>query len=139
MNSFESIDALDFSIFQYDHEQRIYPNWMVRHFESLALDERWHYFRSFRKLEEQLYRPEYLIDQLKWLLKSEPIELEYDFYVQLMCDPEIDMDELFKPGYFEVLDQKYGARFDQAYEESLKPAVDKLASLPDVSRDSLPF
>lgn len=60
-------------------------------------------------------------------------------YVQLMCDPDADRDDLFKPGQFELLDERYRERFEQAYGDSLKPVEKDWASSPDFSGDILPF
>lgn len=70
---------------------------------------------AFRKIEAQLEKPDYLIDQLKWILKGKTIEFEYDFYVQLMFDEDVDFYDLFKSGCFEQLYQTYNTRFDKEY------------------------
>lgn len=113
MNDFSNILILDFSIFRHDHEERFYPNWMIQYYETLTLEEQWMYFRAFRKIEAQLEKPEYLIDQLKWILKGTNIELEYYFFVQLMFDEDADIDDICKIGYFEQLYQTYNERFEK--------------------------
>lgn len=120
---------------------RLYPNWMLRYFGTLTLDEQWAYFLAYRSISNLLVKEDYLIDQLKWILKGSKIDLAFDFYVQLMCDPEADADELFKPGGFETLYEKYDDRFETEYgecfmaEEPLEARERRL----EFSEDSLPF
>jgi hypothetical protein len=141
MNIFSSIETLDFSVFCEEHELRLYPNWMLRYFDDLTLKEQWAYFLEYRSISNLLYKEDYLIDQLKWILKGSKIDLAFDFYVQLMFDPEADMDELFKPGSLETLYEKFNDRFNLEYAECFIPE-EPLATpeLPlDFSTDSLPF
>gem|GEM_PF-5735834 len=139
MNDFANIFTLDFSIFRHDHEERIYPNWMVRYVESATLEEQWIYFMAFRKIEAQLEKPDYLIDQLKWILKGKTIEFEYDFYVQLMFDEDVDFYDLFKSGCFEQLYQTYNTRFDKEYSEIVSPTEEAEAFGSDFEEDTLLF
>lgn len=115
MNDFSSIETLDFSVFYMEHELRLFPNWMLRYFETLSPNEQWTYFLSYRSLSTLMYSEDYLMDQLKWILKTPGFDLTYDFYVQLMFDPEADCQELFKPGGFESLDEQFSLRFTEDY------------------------
>lgn len=118
MDDFANSFTWDFLIFRHDHEERNYPNWMIRYFETLTLEEQWQYFKDFRQIEAQLETPAYFIDKLKWLLKAEIIELAYDFYVHLMFDPDADIEEIFQPGCFKHLYQSYNERFEEEYSEA---------------------
>lgn len=80
-----SLEALEFSVFQEEHALRIYPNWMVRYFESLTEKEQWQYFLAYRKVADQMLSESYLIDQLKWILKYPSIELESFGMVVCFC------------------------------------------------------
>ncbi|WP_459796880.1 hypothetical protein, partial [Alkalibacterium sp. m-11] len=66
---FNSLETLGFSIFRDMHTERVYPNWMLRYFETLTESEQRVYFHSFRQVTDQMYSEDYLIDRLKWILK----------------------------------------------------------------------
>jgi hypothetical protein len=138
MNYFKSLATLEFSIFQEEHTIRVYPNWMVRYFESLTEKEQWQYFLEYRQVTHQLISESYFIDQLKWILKHSSIELEYDLYVQAMLDPDFSKDDVFKPGKFDALDKKYGQRFKKDFSTVFEPS-ESLASSQDEREDTLPF
>lgn len=139
MNTFINGDDLDFLVFRFNHEEKNFPNWMIRYFNSLSEVDQWNYFNDFKKIESQLLSSSYLIDQLKWILKSDPVDLEYHFYVQLIFDPEADIDSLFKPGGFERLDQIYKERFDEEFQEAFNMTNEVSESSQCFSMDILPF
>lgn len=138
MNYFRSLATLEFSVFQDEHTQRIYPNWMVRYFDSLTRQEQWQYFLEYRKVADQMLSEQYLIDQLKWILKHSSIELEYDLYVQAMLDPDFFERDVFKPGKWDKLHKKYAPRFKQDFSTVFEPS-ESLASSQDEREDRLPF
>lgn len=138
MNYFKSLTTLEFSIFQEEHTIRVYPNWMVRYFESLTEKEQWQYFLEYRQITHQLISESYFIDQLKWILKHTSIELEYDLYVQAILDPDFFKDDIFKPGKFDELDKRYGQRFKKDFSTMFGPSESPAFSL-DGQEDTLPF
>lgn len=138
MNYFKSLTTLEFSIFQEEHTLRIYPNWMVRYFESLTEKEQRQYFLEYRQVSDQLISESYFIDQLKWILKHSSIELEYDLYVQAILDPDFYVDDVFKSGKFDELNEKYGERFKKDFGPVLEQS-ESLASSLDGQEDTLPF
>lgn len=138
MDYFSSIEALDFSVFCDEHRFKVYPNWMLRYFETLSEKEQWLYFLEYRKVASLLNSERCLIEQLKWILKSPSPELEYDFYVQFMFDPEGDLYDSFKPGMFELLDEKYRERFETEFKECWEQGGPADYEMPDLD-DELPF
>src|SRR5699024_8948411 len=117
---------------------RIYPNWMVRYFESLTEKEQWQYFLEYQKVAEQMLSEQYLIDQLKWILKRSSIELEYDLYVQAMLDPDFFESDVFKPGKWDILHKKYAPRYKREFSTVFETSK-SLASSQDEREDTLPF
>jgi hypothetical protein len=138
MNYFTSLLTLEFSVFQEEHTLRIYPNWMVRYFDSLTKKEQWQYFLEYRKVADQMLSEQYFIDQLKWILKHSSIELEYDLYVQAMLDPDFCVDDVFKSGKFNELNEKYSQRFKKDFSPVFEQS-ESLASLLNGQGDTLPF
>lgn len=134
-----SLEALEFSVFQDGHALRIYPNWMVRYFESLTEKEQWDYFLAYRKVADQMLSESYLIDQLKWILKHPSIELEYDLYVQALLDPDFYEGDVFRPGKWDKLHEKYATRFQQEFNLVEEQQQEDSASSPDEPEDTLPF
>lgn len=138
MNDFRSIETIEFSIFRYDHESRIYPDWMIRYFEDLTYDEQWRYFLTYRKVANQLVTDDFLIEQLKWILKRPSFELEYDLYIQFMFHSDYACDDVFKCGTFERWVDKYNQRFEEEFNETLETPTTWAKSLDD-RMDELPF
>lgn len=134
-----SLEALEFSVFQDEHALRIYPNWMVRYFESLTEKGQWKYFLAYRKVAKQMLSESYLIDQLKWILKYPPIELEYDLYLQARLDPDFCEGEVFLPGKWKELQETYETRFQQEISLVEEQQREDLASSQDEPEDTLPF
>lgn len=134
-----SLEALEFSVFQDEHLLRLYPNWMVRYFESLTEEEQWHYFLAYRKVADQMVSESYLIDQLKWILKQLSIELEYGLYVQAIFDPEFDELDVFQPGKWDKLQTKYAARLHKEIKLVEEQQQEEPASSLDEPEDTLPF
>lgn len=138
MDCFRGLAALEFSVFQDEHVLRIYPNWMIRYFDSLTKNERWQYFLEYRKVAAQMVSEQYLIDQLKWILKHSSIELEYDLYVQAVLDPDFFECDVFKPGKWDELHKKYATRFKQDFSRAFEPS-EPLESSQDEKEDKRPF
>lgn len=138
MNDFASITTLEFSLFRQEHALRLYPNWMVRYFETLNEKEQWQYFLAYRHVRSQLVCEAYFVDQLKWILKNTSIELEYDLYVQAQLDPDFYPEDVFQPGRFEALDEKYAQRFTAQIRPVLTPPEVPGCSKDDEA-DRLPF
>lgn len=138
MNYFRSLAALEFSVFQDEHVLRIYPNWMVRYFDSLTKKEQWQYFLEYRKVADQMFSEQYLIDQLKWILKHSSVELEYDLYVQAVLDPDFFESDVFKPGKWDKLHEKHAPRFKKDFSTAFEP-LEPLESSQDEREDTLPF
>lgn len=134
-----SLKALEFSVFQEEHTLRTYPNWMVRYFESLTEKEQWKYFLDYRKVADQMLSESYLIDQLKWILKFPSIELEYDLYVQALLDPDFYEGDVFRPGKWDKLHEKYVTRFQQEISLVGGQQQEDLVSSQDEPEDTLPF
>lgn len=140
MNDFKSIETLEFSVFRDEHKFRVYPNWMVRYFETLTKNEQWKYFLAYRNVANQMLSDSYLIDQLKWILKYPSIELEYDLYAKAQLDPDFYVEDVFLPGKWDELQEKYESRFQQeinllAEEEQ----QEDLGSSQEMPEDILPF
>lgn len=138
MNDFASIEALEYSIFRHDHECRVYPNWMLRYFESLTGEEQWHYSLAYHKVKNQLVSEQYLVEQLKWILKWPKADLEYGLFIQFMFDPEHDIDDVFKRGRFEIWHDKYNERFEEEF-SNLFEIPEASEDLPDDITGELPF
>jgi len=134
-----SLEALEFSVFQDEHALRIYPNWMVRYFESLTEKEQWKYFLAYRKVANQMLSESYLIVQLKWILKYPSIELEYDLYLKARIDPDFCEGEVFLPGKWNELQATYETRFQQEISLVEEQQREDLASSQDEPEDTLPF
>lgn len=134
-----SLEALEFSVFQDEHALRIYPNWMVRYFESLTEKEQWDYFLAYRKVADQMVSESYLVDQLKWILKQTSIELEYDLCVKALFDPDFYESDIFRPGKWDKLQEKYAARLQQVINLVEEQQQADLASSPEEPGDTLPF
>lgn len=134
-----SLEALEFSVFQDEHVLRLYPNWMVRYFESLTEEEQWHYFLAYRKVADQMVSESYLVDQLKWILKQFPFELEYGLYVQAIFDPDFYESDVFQPGKWDKLQTKYAARFQKEFILLEEQQQEDPASSLDEPEDTLPF
>ncbi|WP_269409552.1 hypothetical protein [Lentibacillus daqui] len=134
-----SLEALEFSVFQDEHALRIFPNWMVRYFESLTEKEQWQYFLAYRKVADQMLSESYLIDQLKWILKYPSIELEYDLYVKARIDPDFYEEEVFLPEKWTELQEKYETRFQQAISLLEEQQREDQVSSQDEPEDTLPF
>lgn len=138
MDYLRSLEALEFSVFQDEHSLRIYPNWMVRYFDSLTKRGQWQYFLEYRKVADQMVSEHYLIEQLKWILKHSLIELEYDLYVQAMLDPDFFESDVFKPGKWDELHKKYAPRFKRDFGTAFEPSEPPESS-QDEQGDTLPF
>lgn len=134
-----SLKALEFSIFQDDHRFRVYPNWMVRYFESLTEEEQWNYFLAYRKVADQMVSESYLVDQLKWILKNPSVELEYDLCVKALFDPDFYESDVFRPGKWDKLQEKYAARLQQEINLAEEQQQAGLVSPLDEPEDKLPF
>lgn len=138
MKDLASIETFEFLIFRYDHNRRRYPNWMIRYFEDLNREEQWLYSLQYHKVAQQLVSEEYLIEQLKWILKRTDVELEYDLLIQFMFDEEHGIDEVFKPGIFDRWCGKYKDRFEEEFSETLDTPEVSGGSPHDIT-DELPF
>lgn len=134
-----SLEALEYSVFLEEHSLRIYPNWMVRYIESLTEKERWQYFLAYRDVANQMVSESYLIDQLKWILKDPSIELEYDLYVKALLDPDFYEGDVFQPGKWDKLHEKYSTRFQQEISPVVERQQEQLVSSQDEPEDILPF
>jgi len=134
-----SLEALEFSVFQDEHALRIFPNWMVRYFESLTEKEQWQYFLAYRKVADQMLSESYLIDQLKWILKHPSIDLEYDLYVKARLDPDFYEGEIFLSGKWNELQEKYETRFQQEINLAEEQQREDQASSQDEQEGTLPF
>lgn len=110
----------------------------IRYFDTLMRREQWQYFVEYRKVADQMLSEQYLIDQLKWILKRSSIELEYDLYVQAMLDSDFFESDVFKPGKWDKLHEKYAPRFKQAFSTAFEP-MERLESSQDEREDTLPF
>lgn len=133
------LEALEFSVFQDEHALRIYPNWMVRYFVSLTEKEQRDYFLAYRKVADQMVSESYLVDQLKWILKHPSIELEYDLCVKALFDPDFYESDVFRPGKWDKLQEKYAARLQQEINLEEEQQQANLASSQDEPEDTLPF
>jgi hypothetical protein len=134
-----SLEALEFSVFEEAHSLLIYPIWMVRYFEALTEKEQWQYFLTYREVASQMVNESYLIDQLKWILKLPSIELEYNLYVQASLDPDFYEADVFRPGKWDRLHEKYATRFRQEVSLVMEQQQEDLASSQDEPEDKLPF
>ncbi|MGY0691333.1 hypothetical protein ACW2QC_00910 [Virgibacillus sp. FSP13] len=112
---------------------------MVRYFESLTEKKQWNYFVSYRKVADQMLSESYLIDQLKWILKHPSVELEYDLYVQALFDPDFYEGDVFRPGKWDKLHEKYATRFQQEIILVEEQQQKYLASSQEGPKDTLPF
>ena len=139
MNDFKSLKTLEFSIFREEHKSRVYPNWMVKYFESLTEKEQWNFFLLYRKVADQMLSESYLIDRLKWILKFPSIELEYDLYVQALSDPDFYEGDVFRPGKWDKLHEKYATRFHQEISLVEEQQQEDPASSQEEPEDTLPF
>lgn len=135
---FYSLENLEFSLFRHKHEMREYPNWMLRHFQTLTEKEQRAYFREFRHVTDQMYKEDYLVDCLKWILKYSPMDLEYDFYIQAKLDLDFYYPDIFKPGKWPELEKKYCDRFNEDVLSVLESQANQV-SPPNDSEDTLPF
>ncbi|WP_139344854.1 hypothetical protein [Oceanobacillus sojae] len=137
-----SLKALEFSVFQEEHKNGVYPNWMRRYFESLTEGEQWDYFLAYRNVADQMVSESYLVDHLKWILKYPTIELEYNIYAKAVFDPDFYESDVFRPGKWDKLQEKYAARLHQE-EEEINLAEERrratLAFSPKKPEDTLPF
>lgn len=131
--------TLEFSVFREEHRFGVFPNWMVRYFESLTEKEQRKYFLAYRKVADQMLSESYLIDQLKWILKHPYIELEYDLYVKALFDPDFYEGDIFRPGKWDKLYEKYAARFQQEISHVAEQQREDLATSQDEPEDTLPF
>lgn len=135
---FNSLETLGFSIFRDMHTERVYPNWMLRYFETLTESEQRVYFHSFRQVTDQMYSEDYLIDRLKWILKYPAIEMEYDLYVHAKLDLDFYYPAVFKPEKWIQLEEKYFDRFNEDILSVLESQENQAFS-PNDSGDTHPF
>ncbi|MCQ9210904.1 hypothetical protein, partial [Granulicatella seriolae] len=130
-----------FFIFYERHLKKHYPNWMCRYFDELTCQEQVAYFRNYATLVRKLESETFLVDQLKWILKSNPDELEFELYLQVVLHGEDDSCPI-PQWVMDEWDRTYGQRFVEEYEVHMFEQGDPEALTPhqlDELVGELPF